>query len=295
MTSLYRKIRLATILGTLQATLTNFRYLRKKWKRNTEEEALLGVSLTGIMDNNLTNGHAGPPVFLRDLRERAKEINEEWAERLGINPSAAITCVKPSGTVSQLCNSASGIHPRYSPYYIRSVRGDNKDPLTQFLKDQGVKHEPCVMKGDTTTVFYFPVKSPEDAVYREDQNAIQQLELWLQYQKYWCEHKPSITVSVKEDEWLDVGAWVYRNFDHMSGVSFLPWDGGTYKQAPYQECTKEEYEELKANTPDTIDWSRLSEYEQEDTTVSSQSLACTGNSCEVVDIGGHHSAADGTD
>jgi len=286
----------ATILGTLQATLTDFRYLRKKWKRNTEEEALLGVSLTGIMDNPLTNGtHGYLPTLLGRLKDEAIATNETWAERLGINPSAAITCVKPSGTVSQLCNSASGIHPRYSPYYIRSVRGDNKDPLTQFLKEQGVKHEPCVMKPDTTTVFYFPVKAPEGAVYREDQDAIQQLELWLTYQKYWCEHKPSITVSVKEDEWLKVGAWVYEHFDHMSGVSFLPWDGGTYKQAPYQECTKEEYESLRELTPEHIDWTQLADYEREDNTVGSQSYACSGNHCELVDIGDTHSTADDSD
>jgi ribonucleoside-triphosphate reductase len=285
MEDLERKVRQATILGTLQATLTNFKYLRKKWKKNTEEEALLGVSLTGIMDNPLLNGEAPDlAARLQRLKEVAIETNQEWAERLGIQPSAAITCVKPSGTVSQLCNTASGIHARYSPYYVRSVRGDNKDPLTRFLKDAGVKHEPCVMKGDTTTVFYFPIKAPENAVYREDRTAIEQLELWKTYQLNWCEHKPSITVSVKEHEWLGVGAWVYENFDVMSGVSFLPWDGGTYKQAPYQECTEEEYYALLEQTPQSIDWTQLSEYETEDTTSGSQTYACSADGCEVVDI-----------
>jgi ribonucleoside-triphosphate reductase len=286
MEDLERKVRQATILGTLQATLTDFKYLRKKWKKNTEEEALLGVSLTGIMDNSLLNGEAPDlAARLKRLKEVAIETNQEWAEKLGINPSAAITCVKPSGTVSQLCNTASGIHARYSPYYVRSVRGDNKDPLTRFLKDAGVKHEPCVMKGDTTTVFYFPIKAPENAVYREDRTAIEQLELWKTYQLNWCEHKPSITVSVKEHEWLEVGAWVYENFDVMSGVSFLPWDGGTYKQAPYQECTEEEYYALLEQTPQSIDWTQLSEYETEDTTSGSQTYACSADGCEVVDIG----------
>ena len=236
---LERKVRLATILGTIQSTYTHFPYLRKIWQRNTEEERLLGVSLTGIMDNPLmTSANKGLEETLEHLRNIAVATNAEWADRLGIPVSVAITCVKPSGTVSQLVDSASGIHTRHSPYYIRTVRGDNKDPLTQFMKDQGIPSEPCVMKPDQTTVFSFPVKSPEGAVVRDDVSAMEQLKTWLIYQRHWCEHKPSVTVSVKDDEWMEVGAFVYQHFDEMSGVSFLPYDGGTYQQAPYQECGK---------------------------------------------------------
>jgi ribonucleoside-triphosphate reductase len=239
---LERKVRLATILGTIQSTYTHFPYLRKIWQRNTEEERLLGVSLTGIMDNPLmTSANKGLEETLEHLRGIAVATNAEWADRLGIPVSAAITCVKPSGTVSQLVDSASGIHTRHSPYYIRTVRGDNKDPLTQFMKDQGIPSEPCVMKPDQTTVFSFPVKSPEGAVVRDDVSAMEQLKTWLIYQRHWCEHKPSVTVSVKDDEWMEVGAFVYQHFDEMSGVSFLPYDGGTYQQAPYQECGKSDY------------------------------------------------------
>ena len=253
---LERKVRLATILGTIQSTYTHFPYLRKVWQRNTEEERLLGVSLTGIMDNPITNGKINKDAFLchsltgdedLTLEETLEHLggivvttNAEWAERLGIPVSAAITCVKPSGTVSQLVDSASGIHTRHSNYYIRTVRGDNKDPLTQFMKDQGIPSEPCVMKPDTTTVFSFPVKSPEGAVVRDDVSAMEQLKTWLIYQRHWCEHKPSVTVSVKDDEWMEVGAFVYEHFDEMSGVSFLPYDGGTYQQAPYQETGETE-------------------------------------------------------
>ena len=283
--SLARKVKLATILGTIQSSFTKFPYLRKVWQRNTEEERLLGVSLTGIMDNPLmTMKNKGLDSTLSKLREVAVETNAEWAERLKINPSVAITCVKPSGTVSQLVDSASGIHARHSPYYIRTVRGDNKDPLTQFMIDQGIPNEPCVFKGDTTTVFSFPVMSPNRAVTRDDMTAIEQLEMWLTYQRYWCEHKPSVTISVRDDEWLAVGAFVYEHFDEMSGVSFLPHSDHTYQQAPYQDCTREEYKALLKSMPKQINWEALSEYEQEDNTVAMQTMACSGDVCEIVDL-----------
>jgi len=282
---LERKVKLATILGTIQSTLTKFPYLRKVWQKNTEEERLLGVSLTGIMDNPLlTSKNKGLDKTLEHLRSIAVTTNAEWAERLGIPASASITCVKPSGTVSQLVDSASGIHARHSPYYIRTVRGDNKDPLTQFMIDNGIPAEPCVFKGDTTTVFSFPVKSPNRAVTRNDMTAIEQLEMWLTYQRHWCEHKPSVTISVRDSEWLEVGAFVYKYFDEMSGVSFLPHSDHTYQQAPYQDCDKATYEELLAKMPKSIDWTRLSEYEQEDNTVAMQTMACSGDSCEIVDL-----------
>jgi len=282
---LERKVKLATILGTIQSTLTKFPYLRKVWQKNTEEERLLGVSLTGIMDNPLlTSKNKGLEKTLEHLRSIAVATNAEWAERLGIPASASITCVKPSGTVSQLVDSASGIHARHSPYYIRTVRGDNKDPLTQMMIDQGIPNEPCVFKGDTTTVFSFPQKSPDRAVTRNDMTAIEQLEMWLTYQRHWCEHKPSVTISVRDSEWLEVGAFVYKYFDEMSGVSFLPHSDHTYQQAPYQDCTKEEYEELLAKMPANVDWTKLSEYEQEDNTVAMQTMACSGDSCEIVDL-----------
>ena len=283
--TLEQKVRLATILGTIQSTYTHFPYLRKKWKDNTEEERLLGVSLTGIMDNPLmTLKNNGLEKTLEHLRNVAVNTNNEWAERLGIPVSAAITCVKPSGTVSQLVDSASGIHARHSHYYIRTVRGDTKDPLTQFMTDQGIPSEPCVMKPDTTVVFSFPVKAPDNAVITEDMTAIEQLEMWLAYQRNWCEHKPSVTINVRKDEWFEVGAFVYKHFDEMSGVSFLPYNEHTYQQAPYQEVGKSDYENLLAVMPEAIDWSRLSEYEKEDTTKSSQTFACTGEVCEMVDI-----------
>ena len=242
---LERKVKLATILGTIQSTLIKFPYLRKVWQNNTAEERLLGVSMTGIMDNPLmTSSNNGLDKTLEHLRSIAVATNAEWAERLGIPASASISCVKPSGTVSQLVDSASGIHARHSPYYIRTVRGDNKDPLTQFMIDQGIPNEPCVMKPDSTVVFSFPVKSPEQAVTRNDMTAVEQLELWLTYQRHWCEHKPSVTISVRDSEWMAVGAFVYEHFDEMSGVSFLPHSDHTYQQAPYQDCTKEEYEEM---------------------------------------------------
>jgi len=284
-----KKVRLATILGTFQSTLTDFKYLRKIWKDNTEEERLLGVSLTGIMDNLLMSGKSserGKNIsgLLESLKEVAVVSNATMAERLGIPQSAAITCVKPSGTVSQLVDSASGIHARHNPYYIRTVRGDNKDPLTQFMIAQGIPSEPDVMKPDSTTVFSFPMQSPSSAVTRNDMSAIEQLELWLAYQRHWCEHKPSVTISVKEDEWMDVGSWVYEHFDEVSGISFLPFSEHTYKQAPYQDCTEEEYEEMKAQMPTSIDWSALQEFEKEDTTSGGRELACTAGVCEVVDL-----------
>ena len=283
--TLSEKVRLATILGTIQSTYTNFPYLRKKWKDNTEEERLLGVSLTGIMDNPLmTLKNKGLEKTLEHLRNVAVATNAEWAERLDIPVSAAITCVKPSGTVSQLVDSASGIHARHSNYYIRTVRGDNKDPLTQFMKEQGIPAEPDVMKPDQTTVFSFPVKAPEGAVVTEDMTAIDQLELWLAYQRNWCEHKPSVTINVRKDEWFEVGAFVYKHFDEMSGVSFLPYNEHTYQQAPYQEVGKSDYENLLSLMPEKIDWSKLAEFEAEDNTSGMQTLACSGDSCEIVDL-----------
>jgi ribonucleoside-diphosphate reductase alpha chain len=283
--SLKRKVKLATILGTVQSTLTNFPYLRDVWKQNTESERLLGVSMTGIMDSPITNGREEDLGYtLSYLRMVAIETNSVWSKLLGVQQSTAITCVKPSGTVSQLVNSASGIHARHSPYYIRTVRGDNKDPLTKMMIDKGVPSEPCAMKPEDTTVFSFPIKSPEGAVTRNDMTAIEQLELWLTYQRHWCEHKPSVTISVRDHEWLEVGAFVYKHFDEMSGVSFLPHSDHTYQQAPYQDCTEAEYEELKAKIPNEIDWKDLANYEDTDNTIGSQSLACSSGSCEIVDI-----------
>ena len=277
--TLTEKVRIATILGTFQSTLTNFKYLRKVWKDNTEEERLLGVSLTGILDTNIWTEE-----ILLMLREVAVETNKKIAKDLGIPQSTAITCIKPSGTVSQLVDSASGIHARHNDYYIRTVRGDNKDPLTQFMKDNHIPSEPCVMKPDSTTVFSFPMKSPTGAVTRTQMSAIEQLEYWLMFQRHWCEHKPSVTVSVKEEEWMDVGAWVYKNFDEVSGISFLPFSDHTYAQAPYQDIEREEYLELQQIMPKSIDWSKLAEYEKEDTTSGGRELACTADACEMVDI-----------
>ena len=280
--SLLKKVKLATILGTFQSTLTNFRYVSKDWKKNCEEERLLGVSLTGIMDNKWTAGKInGLDVLLQNLRQMSVDTNKEYADALKINQSTAITCVKPSGTVSQLVDSASGIHARHNPYYIRTVRGDKKDPLTKMMVDFGFPAEDDVMKPKDTTVFSFPIKCSEDAVFRQDMTAIEQLELWKTYQEHWCEHKPSVTISVKENEWIDVGAWVYRNFDLMSGVSFLPYSEHTYKQAPYQDCDENEYKELLKKMPTDVDWSKLSDYETSDMTVGSQELACSAGSCEI--------------
>ena len=287
--SLKRKVKLATILGTFQSTLTNFKYLSKKWQENCAEERLLGVSLTGIMDNEYTNGRATQATglfnigdMLEGLREEAVKTNKLWAAKLGIPVSAAITCVKPSGTVSQLVDSASGIHARHSPFYIRTVRADKKDPLAVMMKDMGFPVEDDVMKPEHTYVFSFPQKSPDNAVFRTDMTAIEQLELWLVYQRHWSEHKPSVTISVKEEEWMEVGAWCYNHFDELSGVSFLPFSDHVYAQAPYQDCTKEEYEALVAKMPKSIDWSELAKYEKKDTTTGSQELACSAaGGCEI--------------
>jgi ribonucleoside-diphosphate reductase alpha chain len=283
--TLAEKVKLATILGTIQSTYTKMPYLRKVWRDNTEAERLLGVSLTGIMDNPLmTSANAGLDKTLEKLREIAVETNAHWADLLGIPVAAAISCVKPSGTVSQLVDSASGIHARHNGYYIRTVRGDNKDPLTQFMKDQGIPSQPCVVKPEQTTVFSFPMKAPDNAVTRNATTAIEQLETWLTYQRHWCEHKPSVTISVKDCEWVEVASFVYKHFDEMSGVSFLPHSDHTYQQAPYQDCDKSEYEELLSLMPKSIDWALLAEYEKEDNTSGSQTLACSGDSCEIVDL-----------
>ena len=284
--TLKEKVEIATIFGTLQSTLSDFRYLTKQWKDNTEEERLLGVSLTGIMDNFVLSGGAFNEAVLKsmlvNLKDHAIETNKKWAELLGVNQSTAITCVKPSGTVSQLVDSASGIHPRYSPYYLRTVRADKKDPLCDMMIDKGFHAEDDVMKPNDTKVIYFPMRSPVESVMRDAKSAIEQLEIWKTYQLYWCEHKPSITVYVKEEEWLQVGAWVYENFDVMSGVSFLPHSDHSYKQAPYQEVDKKTYQEWVAKTPRNINWMDLTQYEKEDTTTSSKELACTAGACEIV-------------
>jgi|TARA_R110001632_G_scaffold34447_2_gene87720 ribonucleoside-triphosphate reductase (thioredoxin) len=280
-----RKVRVATILGTIQSTYTHFPYLRKIWHTNTAEERLLGVSLTGIMDNPLmTTANKGLPETLEYLKNVAVSTNAKYAKYLDIPVAAAINCVKPSGTVSQLVDSSSGIHARHSNYYIRTVRGGNEDPLTRFMADQGIPNEPDVMKPDATTVFSFPMKAPDKAVLTADMSAIDQLDMWLMYQRHWCEHKPSVTINVKKDEWFEVGAFVYKNFDEMSGVSFLPFNDHTYQQAPYQEVDKEAYNNLKKIMPKSIDWTKLSEYELEDSTSGMQTLACSGDVCEVVDI-----------
>ena len=278
MTDIGRKVRLATMLGTIQSTLTNFKYLTREWSKNCEEERLLGVSLTGIMDNKLT---ANPkPSELESLRSIAIQTNIALAEEIGINPSASITCVKPSGTVSQLVDSASGIHSRHSPYYIRRVRMDSKDPLTSYMKDLEWFWEPDITKPNDTVVFSFPIQSPKGCITRNDRSAISQLETWKVYQEHWCQHKPSITITVREEEWLDVGAWVLSNFDIMSGVSFLPHSDHIYKQAPYEDCSKKEYKEL-GHMICEAHWDDLSQYEQEDYTVSSQELACVAGACEI--------------
>ena len=296
--TLARKIRVATLLGTIQSTLTNFGYLRKRWLDNTAEERLLGVSLTGIMDCKLLNfsplhlDYSAEVAYLSDtlryLRNVAVMTNKKWSEKLGINQATAITCVKPSGTVSQLVDSASGIHARHAPYYIRTVRADNKDPITIFMKELGIPNEPQIDGkeiSEHTTVFSFPIKSETNSKFRNDLNAIQQLEIWKTYAEHWCEHKPSVTVSVKENEWIEVGAWCWKNFDHLSGVSFLPYSDHIFKQAPYQEISKEEYARVKKTMPKkAIDWSQLKDFEKEDNTTGSQELACTGGVCELVDL-----------
>lgn len=281
--SLKEKVRSATILGTFQSTLTEFKYLSKEWKRNCDEERLLGVSLTGIMDNPITNGtRSGLKELLEELRDIAYETNKEWSDKLGIPTSAAITCVKPSGTVSQLVDSASGIHARHSPFYLRTVRADNKDPLCKLMQDMGFPNEADVTKPEHTTVFSFPMKTPKGAVCRMDMTALEQLELWKTYATSWCEHKPSVTISVKEDEWVEVAAWVYEHFDSISGISFLPFSEHVYRQAPYQDCTEEEYKEALKTMPKNVDWAELSKYESQDYTIASQELACTAGGCEII-------------
>lgn len=280
------RVRTATILGTLQSTKTNFRYLSRKWQENTEEERLLGVSLTGIMDHVVMSGRGlggleKTKLWLMDLKKVAIETNKIWAKKLGIEPSTAITCVKPSGTVSQLVGTSSGIHPSYSEYYIRTIRNDIKDPITQFLIDQGVTHEPAIGNENNMMVFSFPQKAPKEAIIRDQITALGQLELWKVYQDHWCDHKPSITVYVRENEWLEVGAWVYKHFDSISGISFLPFSDHTYQQAPYQPITKEEYDKLVKDKPLDLDWDKFAEYEQEDNTIAMQTLACSGGSCEI--------------
>lgn len=279
--SLKEKVAIATILGTFQSTLTNFPYLRKVWQTNTEEERLLGVSMTGILDNTLLNNayDEGLPARLEELKNVAVDTNKHLAAELGINASAAITCVKPEGTVSQLTGTASGIHPQHSAYFIRRVRSDAKDPLTSFLKDSGFPWEPCVMKPESTVIFSFPMKTPEGARLREDLSALEHLDLWLTFQRHWCEHKPSVTISVNENEWPKVGAWTWENFDEITGVSYLPMDGGTYRQAPYESINSDTYSELLAQMPTTIDWEQMREVT--DNVEGAQTLSCTAGGCEI--------------
>lgn len=279
---LENKVRVAVIIGTYQSLLTNFRYVRDGWKKNQEEERLLGVSMTGIMDHPiLGNVSQNAVAWLKHLKEHAITVNKLWSSLLGINQSVAITTVKPSGTVSQLVDAASGKHERYAPFYIRTVRGDNKDPLTQLMLKQGFPAEPDVTKPDTTTVFSFPVKAPAGAVLRTDRTAIQQLEHYLMFQQHWSEHNVSNTIYVKDHEWLEVGAWVYKHFDFLAGVSFLPHSDHSYRQAPYTECTEAEYEELKARMPQ-FNWDELALFEKDDSTVNTKELACSAGVCEIL-------------
>jgi len=286
--SLEDKIGIATMLGTIQSSLTNFKYLRKIWRENCDEERLLGVSLTGQLDHAVLNGSKGTDIlieWLDSMREKAISVNERYAKKMGINVSTAITTAKPSGTVSQLTDSASGMHPRHSAYYMRTVRADNKDPLTEFMKDAGIPWEADVMKPDHTTVFSFPQKAPEGAVTRHDLSAIEHLEIWKAYKQHWTEHNPSVTINVREDEWIEVANWVYENWEFVGGISFLPFSEHTYKQAPYQDMTEADYYLAKAEMPVDINWQLLSAYEFEDTTSGSQTLSCTAGNCEIVDVG----------
>ncbi len=283
---LMKKIELATILGTMQATLTDFKVIDKGWVENTREEALLGVSMTGVMDHPVLSGAEGEDrltCYLQHLRDKARQTNNQWADRLGINRAGAVTCIKPEGTVSQLADAASGIHTRHSDYYIRTVRVDKKDPLYAFMKAKGFPLEDCVIKPDSIAIASFPIRSPEGAMTREDVSAIKQLNTWLIYQRVYCDHKPSVTVSVKSHEWMEVGAWVFDRFDELSGVSFLPHSEHTYQQAPYQQLTKEEWERWVKDHPiPECDWSDLSHFETEDHTTNTQELACSGGSCDIV-------------
>ena len=282
--TLKEKVKLATILGTWQSTLINFKYISRKWSESCYEERLLGVSLTGIMDSKLTNGKGkGLENLLQQLKQVSINTNKDLSKLLGINQSVAITCVKPSGTVSQLVDSSSGIHARHNPYYIRTIRADKKDPLAKMMLEAGFPCEPDVTKPEHTLVFSFPVKGPKNGVYRKDMSAIEQLELWKIYQDNWCEHKPSVTVSVQEHEWMNVGSWVWEHFDQMSGVSFLPMTEHSYRQAPYQDCTKEEYDKQMADMPKDVSWAMLSEYEEQDMTIGAQELACSApTGCEII-------------
>ena len=275
--TLKKKVQLATILGTLQSNLTNFQFLSAEWTKNTVEERLLGVSLTGIMDAKITSNP--DPKFLEEMRDVARKTNKKYAEMLEIEESKSITCVKPSGTVSQLVDSASGIHARHAAHYIRTIRMDKKDPIYTFLKEKGVQVEDEQFRPDSTAVFSFPMKAPAGALTRTDKTAIEQLENWLVYQRHWCEHKPSVTISVKDDEWMEVGSWVWKYFDEISGISFLPHSDHSYVQAPYTDCTKEQYNSLKKKTPNNIDFSEL--IEEDDMTEGSQTLACVGGACEI--------------
>lgn len=278
------KVEAATIMGTFQATLTNFPYLRPIWRKNTEEERLLGVSITGIMDNAVLSGKLGKEALvdrLEKLKATAIQTNQEWAERFGVEPSVSITCVKPSGTVSQLTNSASGIHHRHSHFYIRTVRGDNKDPITRFMIDQGVPNEPCISKPNSMTIFSFPIKAPAGSVTRNDMTAVEHLDIWSIYKHHWCEHNPSVTINVRDEEWMEVGAWVFKHLNEISGIALLPHTDHIYDQAPYQEIDEAEYEKLKSKMPKKIDWDALAFYEQEDNTIAMQSLACVSGVCEL--------------
>ncbi len=281
-TKLANKVRIASILGTFQSTLVHFPYVRSLWRKNCEEERLLGVSLTGIMDNPLTSNWQNPAALadlLQTLRDTAVQVNRELAEELGINVSTAVTTVKPSGNISQRCGCSSGIHPAHSRYWWRTVRQDNKDPLTQFMKDKGVYWEPCQSRPESTTIFYFPQKASDKSKLRDEVTALEQLTLTKLYKDHWAEHNVSTTISVREHEWLEVGAWVYKNFDSVVGLAFLPYDGGSYAQAPYQEVTEEKYLELLAKTPTHLDWDELIEYT--DQVEGAREKACASGYCEI--------------
>ena len=280
--TLQEKVRIATIMGTYQGLLVDFRHVSGIWKKNQEEERLLGVSLTGVMDHPVLSQVSGQAIlWLKTMKATAIQTNKEWSEKLGINQSVAVTTVKPSGTVSQLVDSASGEHARYSKYYVRTVRADKKDPLAQLMRAQGFPVEDCVMKGHSTDIFSFPVKGPEQSVYRNDRSALEQLEHYLMVQTNWTEHNVSITVYVKDHEWMGVGDWVYQNFDKISGVSFLPHSDHSYQQAPYTECTEAEFEALKAKMP-AFDWLALSDFEKDDSTINTKELACTAGVCDLI-------------
>jgi ribonucleoside-diphosphate reductase alpha chain len=275
METLREKVELAAIIGTFQSSLTNFRYVSKKWRENCEEERLLGVSMTGIYDNPLTNGTSpGLDERLVELKNLARATNEKWAKVLGIPVSKAITCVKPSGTVSLLADCSSGIHPAFYPYYIRRARLSNTDPVFKFLSSIGVPNEPANGQADTTSVVSFPLKSPSHAIFLKDVGAIEHLELWKKYRQSWCDHNPSVSINVRESEWMAVGAWVYDNFDLATGISFFPYSDNVYEQAPYEEITQAQYDAMVASMPKDIDWSGVGEFEKTDMTEGAQNLAC---------------------